>query len=425
MNHYLKSKHFLGVNSLNGALYCFRCNTYVMDNEFVSHVDQLKDWDLILEKSFEPTNYELFTGLSGIHNMGSTCFMSSVIQSISHNPYIVKYFMDQSHICASHQSITSGSNVKVEKVDSSSCMSCTLYDIINDIYGYTMTVGSLGEYKELNSLDSKLQNKNIDHSFVKFLQCAWKVNNNFTGYTQQDAHEFWQFLLNQLHNDYTKHYGNNHKYNNSSKSFQRHICDCVSHRTFQGFLKSIIKCPHCSNDQVTIDPYMDLSLDISENKTTLYQCLESFHKKEILKDYQFNCNNCSKTSTSVSRKFTLMKIPPVLVIQFKRFRHTVNGKSEKLNNFIEFPAYLNLKDFCEVNSILGNKNNNNKINIIYELFSVISHDGSVDTGHYVSFCKVQNMEWYKFNDNMIQKVSQSDVLKERAYLLFYCIKNFG
>ncbi len=60
---------------------------------------------------------------------------------------------------------------------------------------------------------------------------------------------------------------------------------------------------------------------------------------------------------------------------------------------------------------------------IYDLQSVIVHAGrGGKSGHYFSFVKSQDGDWYKCNDTRITKVDVELVLKQQAYLLFYKLR---
>lgn len=76
----------------------------------------------------------------------------------------------------------------------------------------------------------------------------------------------------------------------------------------------------------------------------------------------------------------------------------------------------------------------------YDLQSVVVHVGQIDTGklvprpvlrghidvlgHYVSYSRVGN-QWFKFNDHNVTLASKSQVLDEKAFLLFYVIQSLA
>jgi ubiquitin carboxyl-terminal hydrolase 22/27/51 len=61
-----------------------------------------------------------------------------------------------------------------------------------------------------------------------------------------------------------------------------------------------------------------------------------------------------------------------------------------------------------------------KIEPIYTLSSVIVHKGKIDSGHYVSYAR-QGEEWFRFDDSMVVRVEEREVLGAEAYMLFYCV----
>lgn len=76
----------------------------------------------------------------------------------------------------------------------------------------------------------------------------------------------------------------------------------------------------------------------------------------------------------------------------------------------------------------------------YDLLSVVVHVGEIETGHYVSYCRVGDQvwlisfrsvyctntrQWFKFNDHKVELARVSDVLGAQAYLLFYIIRSLA
>ena len=55
----------------------------------------------------------------------------------------------------------------------------------------------------------------------------------------------------------------------------------------------------------------------------------------------------------------------------------------------------------------------------YFLFAVVNHHGSLESGHYTSFIRLTNTQWFKCDDHIISKASIKDVMKSEGYLLFY------
>jgi hypothetical protein len=59
---------------------------------------------------------------------------------------------------------------------------------------------------------------------------------------------------------------------------------------------------------------------------------------------------------------------------------------------------------------------------VYDLYGIVIHSGySANSGHYYSYCKdINKKSWYECNDSCVSSInSESQVLNEEAYLLFY------
>lgn len=96
----------------------------------------------------------------------------------------------------------------------------------------------------------------------------------------------------------------------------------------------------------------------------------------------------------------------VLIIQLKRF--TERGK---ITTKIHYPVNnLNMKDYVT----------ENKGDLIYDLKGVVLHRGSLNTGHYTSFCRnANNNKWYLFDDELVREVEEESLVDANAYILLY------
>ena len=95
---------------------------------------------------------------------------------------------------------------------------------------------------------------------------------------------------------------------------------------------------------------------------------------------------------------------------------------KKINTLIEFP----LKDLDLNKYINKEKDDGNKYipEIKYDLFGVVNHYGSLEYGHYTSFCKNQhNNNWYEYNDRIVNEIpiekEEETIVNPNAYILFY------
>lgn len=347
--------------------------------------------------------------------------MSVVLQSIIHNPLIRTFYLSEGH--------------KAGDCEREACTSCALDDIFIDFLS---------------------QEKHEGYGAVHMLQACWKGGGGLAGYSQQDAHEYLGFILNSLHAANTADDDDNP---NSKLSQKSKDCECIVHRTFGGLLKSTVICSSCKNTTTSVDPFMDLSLDIRSSAVSvkkqrlkltggtstvretapmdLSECLDRFTSPETLSSDSYYCRKCDR-SREATKKFGLSRLPPVIPIHLKRFSHSKTlAQSSKVETKIRFPFSLDLTPYTTSSTAKSkkhsDKNNNETANgdsaggtaddepkAVYGLSSVIVHKGKIDNGHYISYLR-QGEEWFRFDDSMVVQVDEKEMLTAEAYMLFYVV----
>ena len=57
--------------------------------------------------------------------------------------------------------------------------------------------------------------------------------------------------------------------------------------------------------------------------------------------------------------------------------------------------------------------------IVYDLYGVVNHYGSLGGGHYTAFCQnFINKKWYEFNDSRVSEIRRGDIVTGDSYVLF-------
>uniref|UniRef100_A0A8D8YSP5 Ubiquitin carboxyl-terminal hydrolase 22 n=1 Tax=Cacopsylla melanoneura TaxID=428564 RepID=A0A8D8YSP5_9HEMI len=411
--HVQTTGHKFAIDNSYGNVYCFLCNNYVYDDEFLTIVDSVKQFscsslgfsytpltDIPLYKSdinlvvstdtsepiirLKPTSY---IGIRGLVNHGKTCFMNVVLQAFAHVPLIRNYFLSTIHKCKLKQN----------------CFLCKIENLFTEFYSGKVEPMGLGDIVEL----------------------VWKRAEHLSGDVQHDTHEFFIAALNLFHEDsiYSM------KESNNSDPLN---CTCVSHKIFMGQLQSNLVCKECNNISSTYDPFWDISLEICRQVETLLppsveECLEQYTQPEPL---DINCNNCNSKG-SMSKQMTFLRLPHILFLHLKRFKtikKKTNKKSEdcfihkKISTKIIFPHILDLTKFRSDYNSEDEGIASYELNLDdnrYELCSVINHVGpALDVGHYTTFIS-QHGRWFLCDDTKIKPVSLSDVLNSEAYMLVY------
>ena len=228
-------------------------------------------------------------GLRGIYNAGATCYQNVVLQSFLHNPLLRNYYLGDGHQnanCASH------------------CLSCSMEDMFQDFYALENTNG----YTAANILSG-------------FWISEKKAFENLVTTKEQDAHEFFQFLAEELH----ERNGDGKKPEVGSE----HSCNCIIHQTFYGKLSSSTTCQHCKGVTNATESFLDLSLGLENlsqkrgkkanralnaNPLTLLDCFDEEYIKSDRCEYR--CRNCNETSQA-RRDHSIKLLPNVLSIQLK------------------------------------------------------------------------------------------------------------
>ncbi|KAI5959656.1 hypothetical protein CANMA_004092 [Candida margitis] len=396
--HYKGTSHMFAIDSNLGLLYCFKCNSYINHSELeklrleamgITEVNR-GDQENIPDNYTSP-NKLAAQGLKGFVNLGATCFMSSTLQTFVHNPIIKSQFFNNDFHYFNCKYLHD-QDISDTIGEQNACITCSI-DLI---------------FKELFTSST-----NEGFGITNLLTTAWYKQKSLAGFQEQDAHEFWQFILNEFHQDHTRI-----QTQMNDDAPMEETCTCITHSTFSFELQSCVKCNSCKGVTETVDPMIDLSLEINHLKKKenidLYDCLDLFTSEEKL-EAMISCKQCSAKSQA-TKTLKLKSIPPVLSIQLKRFNHNIiNDTSSKVETPVKVPLYLNIAPYCV--------DQGSAKDTVFELFSVICHIGSVNTGHYVVYTKNAQGQWLKFDDSVVSIVDQSDVVNSNAYLLYYIIHN--
>ena len=111
-----------------------------------------------------------------------------------------------------------------------------------------------------------------------------------------------------------------------------------------------------------------------------------------------------------SKKHNKIKIVFFKSSNFANVLAPITNNGKKIVNLIDYPIdNLDLTKYC-----IGY----DKKKSIFSLVGVCNHIGTLNSGHYYSYCK-QNDEWYNFDDTSVSKINKNDIITNNAYCLFY------
>ncbi|GAB2219427.1 hypothetical protein Droror1_Dr00007062 [Drosera rotundifolia] len=339
----------------------------------------------------------------GLENFGNTCYCNSVLQAlyfcVPFREKLLEYY---------------------EKNKSPSDVEENLLTCLADLF---MQISS--QKKKTGVIAPK-----------RFVQRVRKENELFRGYMHQDAHEFLNFLLNELVDILEKECAatkventspekiangpsNGHLNASNGTNGSKEPLVTWVHKNFQGILTNETKCLRCETVTARDETFFDLSLDIEQN-SSITSCLKNFSSTETLNaEDKFFCDKCCSLQEA-QKRMKIKKPPHILVIHLKRFKYMEHlGRYKKLSYRVVFPMELKLTNTVE------------DANSEYSLFAVVVHVGTgPNHGHYVCLVKSHN-HWLFFDDENVEMIDESAVQtffgspqeyssnSEHGYILFY------
>ncbi|KAG6394510.1 hypothetical protein SASPL_145098 [Salvia splendens] len=334
----------------------------------------------------------------GLENFGNTCYCNSVLQAL----YFCVPFREQL--------IEYYSNYKNPAGAEENLLTC-LADLFLQISSQKRKTGVLAP--------------------KRFVQRLKKQNEIFRSYMHQDAHEFLNYLLNELVDILEKEaraaksdqeislkVANGPTTISSNGLIKEPVVTWV-HKNFQGILTNETRCLRCETVTARDETFLDLSLDIEQN-SSITSCLKNFSSTETLNaEDKFFCDKCCSLQEA-QKRMKIKRPPQILVIHLKRFKYIEQlGRYKKLSYRVVFPLELKLNNTVE------------DADAEYSLFAVVVHVGSgPNHGHYVSLVKSHN-HWLFFDDENVEMIDESAVQTffgsaqeyssntDHGYILFY------
>nr|XP_020768470.1 ubiquitin carboxyl-terminal hydrolase 44 isoform X1 [Odocoileus virginianus texanus]XP_020768471.1 ubiquitin carboxyl-terminal hydrolase 44 isoform X1 [Odocoileus virginianus texanus]XP_020768472.1 ubiquitin carboxyl-terminal hydrolase 44 isoform X1 [Odocoileus virginianus texanus] len=405
-------------------------------------------------------------GVTGLRNLGNTCYMNSVLQVLSHLLVFRQCFL---------------------KLDLNQWLAVTASDKTRSSYKHppvTDTVYQMNECQEKEpysvhfrhpSLSSGLsgvapksrkmeliQPREPSSQYISLchelhtlfqvmwsgkwalvspfamLHSVWRLIPAFRGYGQQDAQEFLCELLDKIQHELeTTGTKLPALIPTSQRKLIKQVLNVVNN-IFHGQLLSQVTCLACDNKSNTIEPFWDLSLEFPER----YQCsgkdsasqpclvtemLAKFTETEALEGKIYVCDQCNSKRrrfsskpvilTEAQKQLMICHLPQVLRLHLKRFRWSGRNNREKIGVHVGFEEILNMEPYCCRESLKSLRPEC----FMYDLSAVVMHHGKgFGSGHYTAYC--YNSEggfWVHCNDSKLSMCTMDEVCKAQAYILFY------
>ncbi|KAK1418123.1 hypothetical protein QVD17_27262 [Tagetes erecta] len=311
--------------------------------------------------------YEAFNFLPrGLVNCGNSCYANAVLQCLTSTKPLTIYLLCRSH------SKSCGAR--------SWCLMCELEH-------HVLQLRDSGEPLSLSRI---LLNMRI-------------VNNKMGDGSQEDAHEFLRLLVTSMQSICLERFGG------ESIDPKLQETTFIQH-TFGGQLRSKVKCLRCHSESNRYENIMDLTLEIFGWVESLEDALTQFTSPEDLDgENMYRCGRCA-AYVRARKQLAIKEAPNILTIVLKRFQE---GSYGKINKCITFPDMLDMVPFMT---------GTDDVPPLYMLYGVVVHLDTMNasfSGHYISYVKDLQGNWFRIDDTQVQPVSLSQVMSEGAYILFY------
>ncbi|XP_068602511.1 ubiquitin carboxyl-terminal hydrolase 37 [Brachionichthys hirsutus] len=276
--------------------------------------------------------------LQGFSNLGNTCYMNAILQSLFSLPSFSNDMLRQS--------------IPWKKVP---------------INALLRRFAHLMAKKDVGCPETK---KDL---LRKVKSAISSTAERFSGNMQNDAHEFLSQCLDQLKDDVekmNKSWANEAAASSSSsaagegsreaasaaaaaktepgdevETSRTYTCPVAVNMEFE--VQHTITCKGCGEVVTKREQFNDLSIDLPRRKKTLplrsiQDSLDLFFRME---EIEYSCEKCNWKSATVTHKFS--KLPRVLILHLKRYSFNAQlSLNSKLGQQVVIPRYLTLSSHC-------------------------------------------------------------------------------
>ncbi|XP_025049593.1 ubiquitin carboxyl-terminal hydrolase 44 isoform X2 [Alligator sinensis] len=310
-------------------------------------------------------------GITGLRNLGNTCYMNSILQVLSHllifRQCFLKLDLNQTQELlatavngktrsSKKYSLVIGSvfhvNENQEKVKGSSSRRPSLSSGLSGgasksrnmelIQPKEPSSEHISLCHELHTLFQVMwSGKWALVSPFAMLHSVWRLIPAFRGYAQQDAQEFLCELLDKVQQE-LETTGTRYPalIPASQRKLMKQVLNVVN-TIFHGQLLSQVTCLACDNKSNTIEPFWDLSLEFperyhcneeemaSQHPCLLTEMLAKFTETEALEGKIYACDQCNTkrrkfsskpvTLSEAQKQLMVCRLPQVLRLHLKRF----------------------------------------------------------------------------------------------------------
>lgn len=331
------------------------------------------------------------TGYVGLRNLGSTCYMNSLLQVLFMNSAVREYILHEIHFdTESEDQLRNNLACQLQK------MFIALKYSQKRFYSPTDWTFAFKDEMGINPMDVMIQ---------------------------QDAQEFLQLLSDRFERCIQEHH---HQSSQNTASVD------ILHQTFGGLI-----CNQMFKTNSDLPPagalreireqnegFMCISLDV-KGCENLEKSLAKFVEGEQISGYLWEDG---QPRENITKRQCIASIPDALIFHLKRFELNFDTfRREKVNDAFAFPLRINMHPYTKEGLLRAESGANSTdfdtAEYECELSGVIVHTGTTESGHYFAYIKEQSStgpagtdaqpaRWCEFNDSEVSNFSVANLEKE-------------
>ncbi|KAG6829066.1 hypothetical protein H0H92_005840 [Tricholoma furcatifolium] len=300
---------------------------------------------------------ESISPVCGLHNLGNTCFMNATLQCLYATPPFLSFFKDHPWERSINMLNPLGTQGKVTKYFES---------LLKDMWA-----------RKESSIRDRLQ---------ACLAVIRQYDPQYIGTNQHDSQEFLTFLLDKIHED----------------------------------LNRILTRP----PQPRLTAEQELALERRDPRRAIDEEWANWRSSNdsIIVDLfqgqfknRLQCTTCGRTKRNATKRLSLARLPPILVIHLKRFQ-TSGSSAGKLDTFVHCPTkYLEFHASPDMpDEPRGGPSGDPRTQVApykYELYAVTNHRGQLNSGHYTAHVQTSG-DWYSISDTNISRLTSQVVVSK-------------
>lgn len=344
-----------------------------------------------LKEVIEPPKTEY--GVTGLLNLGNTCYANSVIQVLRSIPSFTHFILKNT--------LTVSESASPELKEFWEAFHQLVTKLWKNHRG--VTIRPANYFKAVANL-------------VK-----GTVYEEFGAPIPNDAHEYYTFLLD--------------KFQQATHTPQKPLpesatrADRIWHKSFEkdysklvplfyGQIERTLQCQSCKNESTTYEIFNTIKVNLLNDNEPLIKSIQATFASEEINEYR--CNKCNSPQKAIITQ-KIIKTPPYLSITINRFTEGFGFGRKDTKTFT-----LDNDEFLDLSSIIADDTNKQ-----YSLMSMIDHHGSMRGGHYI--CHIKHVpdvipvdaeyngpkpgQWYLYDDDSVYESSKPHI-SQSTYMLF-------